>query len=86
MFELIATQDELDALLVSAAAADRYAIDTEFHREKTYYPQIALIQLAWEDRVVFNRPACRRSSALCSAIKRRRAMYPSRWDSRSRSS
>ena len=27
--------------------AQRYAIDTEFHREKTYYPQLALVQLRW---------------------------------------
>jgi len=25
----------------------RYAIDTEFHRERTYYPKLALVQLAW---------------------------------------
>jgi ribonuclease D len=29
---------------------DAFAIDTEFHRERTYYPQLALIQLAWGDR------------------------------------
>jgi ribonuclease D len=28
---------------------DAFAIDTEFHRERTYYPQLALIQLAWGD-------------------------------------
>lgn len=28
-----------------ALVADRYALDTEFHREKTYFPQLALIQL-----------------------------------------
>ncbi len=25
----------------------RYAIDTEFHRERTYFPKLALVQLAW---------------------------------------
>jgi ribonuclease D len=25
----------------------RYALDTEFHREQTYYPRLALVQLAW---------------------------------------
>lgn len=24
-----------------------YAVDTEFHRERTYYPKLALVQLAW---------------------------------------
>jgi ribonuclease D len=28
-----------------AMVCDRYALDTEFHREKTYYPQLALIQV-----------------------------------------
>ncbi len=27
--------------------APRYALDTEFHREKTYWPQVALVQVAW---------------------------------------
>ncbi len=42
----------LDELL----AIDRYAIDTEFHREKTYYPQLALIQISWQDRIVLVDP------------------------------
>jgi len=28
-------------------ACDRYAIDTEFHRERTYFPALALVQLGW---------------------------------------
>ena len=28
-------------------AEPRYAIDTEFHREQTYFPRLALVQLAW---------------------------------------
>jgi ribonuclease D len=34
------------------AAADAYALDTEFHAEGTYYPRLALIQLAVPGRVV----------------------------------
>jgi ribonuclease D len=30
-------------------ACDRYAIDTEFHRERTYFPALALVQLGWGD-------------------------------------
>jgi ribonuclease D len=33
-----------------------YAIDTEFHRERTYYPALALVQLAWDDELVLVDP------------------------------
>lgn len=45
-------EDVVSALL----EADRYAIDTEFHRERTYFPQVALIQIAWDDEVVLVDP------------------------------
>jgi ribonuclease D len=35
----------LDALIDQAVSSDRYALDTEFHREKTYYPKLALLQI-----------------------------------------
>lgn len=35
---------------------DRYAIDTEFHREKTYFPQLALIQISWRDQIALIDP------------------------------
>lgn len=35
----------LDALIDQAVKSDRYALDTEFHREKTYYPKLALLQI-----------------------------------------
>ncbi len=39
----------LDAVVRAAGGASAYAIDTEFHRERTYYPHVALVQLAWPD-------------------------------------
>jgi ribonuclease D len=30
----------------------RYALDTEFHRERTYHPKVALVQLAWPGGIV----------------------------------
>jgi ribonuclease D len=35
---------------------EAYAIDTEFHRERTYFPQLALVQLAWADERVLIDP------------------------------
>jgi ribonuclease D len=41
-------QGDLDAVLDELVATRRYALDTEFHRERTYFPKLALVQLAWE--------------------------------------
>lgn len=35
---------------------DRYGIDTEFHRERTYWPKLALVQIAWEGGLVLLDP------------------------------
>ena len=40
-------QADLDDLLATLVGEPRYALDTEFHREKTYFPRLALVQLAW---------------------------------------
>jgi ribonuclease D len=34
-------------VLALLADEPRYALDTEFHRERTYHPKVALVQLAW---------------------------------------
>ncbi len=34
---------------MTLCAQERVAIDTEFHRERTYFPQTGLIQIAWSD-------------------------------------
>jgi len=39
----LALNEVIDEIIVGS----RYAIDTEFHREKTYYPKLALVQLKW---------------------------------------
>jgi ribonuclease D len=46
-FRWIDGQDEFDDLIGVLAAEARYALDTEFHRERTYYPKLALVQVAW---------------------------------------
>ncbi len=54
--ELVADTDRLAEVVASAAAEPRYALDTEFHRERTYYPQLALVQLAWPGTLVLIDP------------------------------
>ena len=46
-FRWVDRQGDLDDLIAALAAEPRYALDTEFHRERTYYPKLALVQLAW---------------------------------------
>ena len=45
VIELVTNTSQLEGAVDKAARRDRYAIDTEFHRERTYFPQVALIQL-----------------------------------------
>lgn len=35
-------------LVEELSTVEAYALDTEFHRERTYFPHLALVQLAWE--------------------------------------
>ena len=50
-FDWIADDESLADVVTSMAEADRYAVDTEFHRERTYFPRVALVQLAWNDEI-----------------------------------
>lgn len=47
--ELVTGPSQLEAVVGRLAGAARYALDTEFHRERTYWPQLALVQVAWEE-------------------------------------
>jgi ribonuclease D len=44
---VVTSAEELQELIERLLASDRYALDTEFHRERTYWPRLALIQVAW---------------------------------------
>jgi ribonuclease D len=46
-FGWIDNQDGLVELVDELIEMPRYALDTEFHRERTYFPKLALIQIAW---------------------------------------
>lgn len=48
-FEWVDTQAAFADVLRALEGVDAYALDTEFHRERTYYPQLALMQIAWEE-------------------------------------
>jgi ribonuclease D len=46
--QLVTTPEQLGAAVFRLQGASRLAIDTEFMRERTYYPQLCLVQVATE--------------------------------------
>ncbi|MDP6492652.1 MAG: HRDC domain-containing protein [Acidimicrobiales bacterium] len=42
-------QGAFEALVEALVDEPRIGVDTEFHRERTYYPQVALLQISWSD-------------------------------------
>lgn len=54
--EYIDSQDKLDSFIETAKQAKVLAIDTEFLREKTYYPNLCLVQVAADDVVAIIDP------------------------------
>ncbi len=54
--DLVTEVDALEALCDEVAGEEYYAFDTEFHTERTYRPQLALIQLGWAGRVALVDP------------------------------
>ena len=55
-FQLVTDQAEFEALLDVLITEKRIAVDTEFHREKTYFPKVAMVQVAWTDGLVLIDP------------------------------
>jgi ribonuclease D len=48
--------DALDGLVAELTSEPLYALDTEFHGERTYYPRLALVQVAWPSGVALVDP------------------------------
>ena len=55
-FRLVTDQAEFEALLDVLITEKRIAVDTEFHREKTYFPKVAMVQVAWANGLVLIDP------------------------------
>lgn len=55
-FLFVDTREALNELLDVLVSESRIALDTEFHRERTYFPRLALVQVAWSDGVAIIDP------------------------------
>ena len=55
-FRWVDSDEGLETVINSVVGCDRYAIDTEFHRERTYFPALALIQIGWKDSIALIDP------------------------------
>lgn len=52
----IASDREVVDFVERASKQSRYALDTEFHRERTYFPKLALVQILADDEIVLIDP------------------------------
>lgn len=55
-YQFIDQPQALKATIQSLIREECYALDTEFHREQTYFPKLALLQLAWGDQIALIDP------------------------------
>ena len=54
--EPISDQGEFESLVQVLADQEVVGLDTEFHRERTYFPKIAMLQLSWDSEVALVDP------------------------------
>ena len=55
-YDWIDSNSDLVAFTQEALTESHFYLDTEFHREKTYFPQLALVQIATSKRTVIIDP------------------------------
>lgn len=55
-YSVLETDEEFQAFVDRTLGVDFYAIDTEFHRERSYFPRVALIQINNGDEIALIDP------------------------------
>lgn len=55
-YRYVDTDEGLGEVVAALAGQLRYALDTEFHRERSYWPDPALIQVAWNGQIALIDP------------------------------
>ena len=69
-YRCIDTDSGLSSVLAEIAEEPRIAIDTEFHRERTYRPQVALLQLAWSNGLALIDPLAVNPKPLAGVLEK----------------
>jgi ribonuclease D len=67
-WQLIESDAALQAALAEVAGSAVVAVDTEFMRRNTFYPQVALVQLCFDDRALLVDPLTIRDTAPLAAL------------------
>ena len=67
-YRYVDTPADLHAVVAALAGEPRFALDTEFHRERTYRPKAALIQIAWPGDLVLIDPLAVDVAALAEVL------------------
>src|SRR5690349_7280320 len=62
----IDTADALNDLVGRVSSEPAYAVDTEFHGERSYWPRLALVQVAWPDEIALIDPLTTSAAPLCA--------------------
>ena len=55
-YRIVSTDAAFARVIESLRDQPSYALDTEFHRERTYFPKLALVQIAWPGDLVLVDP------------------------------
>jgi ribonuclease D len=55
-YRIVSTAEGLSEVIAALRDEPAYALDTEFHREKTYFPKLALVQISWAGDLVLLDP------------------------------
>jgi ribonuclease D len=61
-------EQALRALTVQVSEHGAYALDTEFHGERSYWPKLALVQVAWPGDVALVDPLALDATGLCAIV------------------
>ncbi len=67
-WQLIESDEALQAALAAVAGSAVVAVDTEFMRRNTFYPQVALVQLCFGDRALLVDPLAISDTAPLAAL------------------